>query len=692
MRKFILLALFIGTIICLSAQETIFELWSLPPEGCSLEKEGEVPSRNDDVSVEAEEWLPAPSAPIPPGFSSLEEVVALLGERIKYHQQQDSEFLSYRINWTEDRYFFRENGKWGLRDGEKVAITPRFDHVVTNEDWSGFVGYIKEKCNYYDLTGQAKFSTSYLHIEPTAWPVFIIRSAEGYGLLDEQGTEVLAPSYDLVRFVAEGKLPYAHVYINNKQSFLYHIKTGVKTFYATDRYQWSFLNERYALAGEGALIDLQENRLVFCEPGIRIYSLDKEGSVFKIARNDAPEEYWLIDVEGNLISQEKFAVLGPRFSNGLVVGAVPQPYEPGGLKIMNYGILNEAGEWIVEPLYQKPINNLVDGQFIRVYKSYYETSLVNFQGDTLLPFLWYQHFELTNNGKQLKCVYEEDKVKKAVLLHLKSGEITAMDDPGYWDKRPFGTCGTDTVYLAYSASGEMLLNANGRPILEKAAGRIFKGPKPETYYLLSTITQDGKKVRQRQWVNCQGEAHVFEIDGKPVDTFNDFTIIDEDFYFVRKDWESGHFVLPNGVAVYSGNDWSRSYGRFGEDYLMSAGSSKMGLVSGEGAVLVPPVFNTLYLDKSVGMLAYTLEENKRQYLKPEGSHFLAQAYEDVRTTQMGTFCVKKNGKWGLVSLDGEVLLAPEYSYLYVNDGIIKGAKSGSRITLFFDLLGQPLNK
>lgn len=690
MRKFILFAFFIGTITSLPAQKTIFDLWGLAPEGCLLGKEGEVPSRNGSESVEMDDWAPPPP-PIPPGFTSLEEIATLLGERILYQQEQDADFLSCRINWTEDRYFFRENGKWGLKVGEDVAITPRFDHVVANKDWSGFVGYTKEQCNYYDTTGQAKFSTSYLHIEPTAWPMFIIRSAKGYGLLDEQGTEVLLPSYDLIRIVADGKLPYAHVYIDNKQSFIYHIKTGLKTFYAADRYQWSFLNERYAQAGDGALIDLQENRLVFCEPGLRISPIDNEWTLFKIARNDAPEEYHLIDIAGNLISEEKFSALGPKLPNGMIVAAQPQPYEPGSQKKMNYGILDEDGAWVVAPRYQSPINDLLDGKYIRIYKSYYEISLVNFEGDTLLPFRAYRDFEFTNNGKQLKCVYEEDKVKKAILLNLKSGNTTTMEDPGYWGKKPFGTCGADTIYLAYSNAGEMLLTAKGKPILEKPAGRIFKGPKSETYYTLSTSNVDGKQVRKRQWINCEGEVHTFEVNGNPVSTFNDFFLIDEDFYFVREDWENGHFLLPNGDAIADANGWARNSGRFGEDYALTDGAYKYGLVGKDGVVLIPPVFETLYIDRSVGLVRYSFEENKTRYLKPDGSHLFDSAYEDISNTKMGSFRVKKNGKWGLVSLDGEVLLAPEYSYLYVNDGVIKGAKSGSRTTLFFDLLGQALS-
>jgi hypothetical protein len=691
MRKFILLTFFIGTISSLTAQQTIFDLWVLSPDGCSLDTPGEVPSRNGNSLEEAVDWAPPPP-PVPPGFASFEEVVTLLGERVVNFQAQDPEILSSRINWTEDRYFFRENGKWGLRDGEKVAITPRFDHVVTNKDWSGFVGYTKEKCNYYDLTGQSKFSTSYLHVEPTNWPMFIIRSAEGYGLLDEHGVEVLAPSYELIRIVKEGKLPYAHVYINSKQSFLYHIKTGVKTYYAADRYQWSFLNERYALAGNGALVDLQENRLVFCEPGIRISSVDEKAMYFKIARGDAPEEYHLIDAAGNLISKEKFSAIGPRLTNGMIVAAQPQPYEPGALETMNYGILNKNGEWEVAPKYPNAINNLVAGRFIKVYKSYYETSLVNLEGDTLLPFRWYKNFDLINEGKQLRGMYEEGKIKKAVVANLASGEVTIMEDPGYWGKKPFGTCGTDTIYLAYSNAGEMLLDANDEPVLEKPAGRIFKGPKPETYYTLSTITQDGKQVRKRQWINCQGEVHVFEIDGKPVDAFNDFTIIDEDFYFIQEDSEGGYFLLPNGESVYNDNAWTKSYGRLGNDYRMANSSSKIGLVNKDGTVFIPPVFEALYVDKSVGLLCYVLEENKVQYLKADGSQLFDQVYEDIRNTKLGSFRVKKNGKWGLLSQDGEVLLAPEYSYLYVNDGVVKGAKPGSSTTLFFDFLGQPLNK
>lgn len=690
MRKFILFAFFIGTITSLPAQETIFDLWGLAPEGCSLDKQGEVPSRNGNEAVEMDDWAPPPP-PIPPGFTSLEEIATLLGERILYQQEQDADFLSCRINWTEDRYFFRENGKWGLKVGEDVAITPRFDHVVANKDWSGFVGYTKEQCNYYDLTGKAKFPKSYLHIEPTRWPAFVVRSAQGYGMIDDQGTEVLAPSYMILRIMNEGKSPYAHVYIDNNESFLYHIKTGVKTFYSADGYQWSILNERYAQASDGALVDLQENRMVFCEPGLRISPVDRKAMLFSISRSDAPKEYRLIDVEGNLISQEKFSALGPLFANGMIAAAQPKPYEPGRSAKMIYGVLNETGEWVVAPKYENNISNLLAGQFIKIYKSYSEISLVNFQGDTLLPFRAYRNFELINDGEELKCIYEENKTKKAFLLNLKSGKATTMEDPSYWGKKPFGTCGNDTIYIAYSNAGEMLFDAADKPILEKPAMRIFKGPKPETYYTLSSSNENGKQVRKKQWINCQGEAHVFEIDGSSVSAFNDLIILGEGFYFLRKDKESGHFLLPNGEAVHDSNDWARSSGRFGEDYALTNGAYKYGLVTKDGTVLIPPVFEALYVERSVGMVRYVFEENKVQYLKADGSPLFGNEYEDIRNTKMGSFRVKKNGKWGLLSLDGEVLLATEYSYLYVNHGVIKGAKPGSRTTLFFDLLGQPLS-
>jgi len=50
-----------------------------------------------------------------------------------------------------------------------------------------------------------------------------------------------------------------------------------------------------------------------------------------------------------------------------------------------------------------------------------------------------------------------------------------------------------------------------------------------------------------------------------VSTCNDFFLIDEDFYFVREDWENGHFLLTNSDAIADANGWARNSGRFGED-------------------------------------------------------------------------------------------------------------------------------
>jgi hypothetical protein len=489
--------------------------------------------------------------------------------------------------------------------------------------------------------------------------------------------------------MSEDKRPYLYVYVSSEESFVYQLETGQSTFYQADAYNWRFLDDRYAMVNDAALIDMEENRLVFCATGLQFKSVDSASKSLLISRKEAPEEYYLISYEGKLLSQQPIADAGLRMTGGMRVVAMPTAYEPGQRPSFKYGLMNEKGEWVIDPRFSIMDKSLIADRFIIVRENYQSSSLINLKGDVLLPFKTYRYFELTKEGTALKAVYDgEGKSKSADLLHLETGKVTPMDDPGFWGRRPHGTCNGDTLFLADSRTGEVLIDAQDNVIISEA-GRIFTGPEPETYYTLKT-TDNGRK-RERQWLNCDGQPRTFTIGGKEIDTFSGFTLLDDDFYFVSPEQEGGYLLFPDGREVYTKENWAGPNGRLGEeDYLLRGNGYKNGMITKEGQVIIPPIFESMYMDQKLGLIAYELEEDHPQYLRPDGTRLFDNFYTHVKSTGIGSFRVKRGERWGLVNLAGEELMPTEFKYLYISNGVIVASRGSYRMQEYFDLLGRAL--
>lgn len=685
MRKFILLAFFIET-ISLPAQTTIFKIFDLDPAGCSLATE---------QTLSGEEWLidEVPdefiyeeevevSAPITD--PSAAEAISLLKTYVETQRSREKDFLEGQLAWRNDLVFFLKNGKWGLlKSGGKQVIKPRFDAIITKPEQKGFVGYVDGQCNYYYENGKPYFPKDYLHIQPLKQDAFIVFTGKGFGVLGEQGQELLPPVQLGISPLKEGT-PFLKVRYEDEKYFLFNVLNGQKTYFHTNLYYGlNFFADRYMIVEEQYLIDLQEGKSVFCGEKLKIKLLDAERGYLSISRESDPSVNYIINTEGQLISEMAFADVDAYLPTGHFIVGYVEDYDPAITQRILSGVINEAGEWTVPARYNLLEQKLYAGKYLQLTQSYQEFGLVSLTGEEPIPHRRYVYFGLEPDGEHLKVLWQEGQFKYGELLNINTGEITPLNDLGYWKRSAIGNCGRDTVYRALNTDGHMLINAKDEPLLSAPADFIQENAGGKTFTIKRKVLVEGKTVNVDEVVDCQGNP-LYKGTGQHQEK-----VLDEDFLYLRKANGEQVFQLPNGAEVAAAEKWSLHSWSFGEGhYVMFNDKGRKGVINDKAEVVIPPIFDNLSFHPDLGLISFEYEGDKH-YLDANGELLFGSEYERVEYARDGLFRIYKNGLWGIGRRDGTIILPAAYENAYLMRGFIVASDTQGEYTMY-DFAGKVL--
>ena len=393
---------------------------------------------------------------------------------------------------------------------------------------------------------------------------------------------------------------------------------------------------------------------------------------------------YIVNPAGQLISEMAFAKVDAYLPTGHFVVGYVEDYDPDITQRILSGVINEAGEWTVPARYNLLEQQLYAGKYLQLTQSYQEFGLVSLTGEEPIFHRRYVYFGLEPDGEHLKVLWQEGQDKYGELLNINSGEVTPLNELGYWKRSPIGNCGADTVYRALNTEGQMLINAKDEPLLNEPAGFILENAGGKTFTIKRKVLVEGKTVNVDEVVDCQGTSLYKGTTGQHQEI-----VLDEDFLYLRKANGEQLFQLPNGAEVPATENWSLHSSSFGKGhYVMFNDQGRKGVINDKAEVIIPPIFDNLSFHPDLGLISFEYEGQK-QYLDANGEVLFSGEYKRVEYARDGLFHIYKNGQWGIGRRDGTIILPAVYENAYLERGFIVASDTQGEYTAY-DFAGKVL--
>lgn len=642
-----------------------------------------------DAMIDASPGRPA-TLELPERFKTTNELFLQVGNWFQSLVEQQPTLGQAQIVMDEDYTFFRDKQLWGLRKGETIIVKAQFDHIETLATKDGFIAYQGATANVYDLNGKTRLSNNYHGIEPAKEGQFIVYTPQGAGLISAQGAILLKPEYERINLFSNQKVPYYYIQSDERTSFLFDFRKKEQIHYNASQSNWSFINERYALINNRDWIDLKTKKRVFCGKKLDIKVLSRENEFLSIALATQPNKRYIVHFDGNLVSTQAYYEIGSYYPEGYIVAALPKPYQQGDRQKMLFGIIDTLGQWVIPAKHDRFLGQMIDGKYFQIYNRERKISLLNIQGDTLFPFKSSPRFAVNEKGKP-EMYYEEEGETLGLSCNPRNGKLRALKTTIYPATRPYKNCGDEAYTIADTDGGEVLLDPEGQAVIKEVYTKIFTGDLDHTFIVKETIPKGGSwHGPYRKMYNCDGSLKSFQVDGKTVTNFYDLLVIEEDFYFLNIDLENGHFLLPEGDSKFSPHGWRQVIHRFEDSYVLNAAGNKIGVISKEGAIILPPTFEILYFNQKIGLLKAMLSDENIQWIRPNGELLYNGQYEKVEDDKAGNFRVKKGDLFGVSNLARKWIIPLAYTNLYYARGFYHGTdRTGAKYR--FDRTGVLIN-
>lgn len=648
--------------ISLGAQNlpaTIYELYGLKKGGCDYDKTEE---RMVEEVAEMEAYPPPP--PPPPG--------TMVGTPLEIKQAfSDFRTLASKVanpvtfkdkKLNNGNICFNENGKWGLKNKSgEVILSPQFDHIFPDTTAKGFSGYIGAFCNYYSPQGKKIVANDYYHIQPLDKTSFIVRSTNGYGLIIN-GEIKLEANNQMIQRAKSGTDIYYKVRTGAMNEFV--LKDDLKTripigFWDTP----TFVGENHVLFWNN-ILDIKNKRKLICEQGFEFKLLDKDAKIAAIKKS-RERFYYIIDFEGNIISQEIYSNL-QAFNKAGIAAAGIQNTGQGRRFSQKFGLINKKGKWIVPAEYA---NIYPRDEIWMVANKDRKLGLMNNKGKLIAPVEYDRITSLDDNEYLCTKQTKEGDVTTitAVIFNAKKKKFQKKQYP-YLSIRKFKSCNPEH-FVATVVGGEQIIDKKLKPITP-VHGRIFH--------------HDGKYIgadfnvpevgRTKVFYDCDGKRIPVVINGEKIDTFSEIKKINKDLSYLELTNGEAILVLADGSSVKTDNKLSYFYPSGWQEFLITGerGGDKYGLIDQKGQVIIPMKFKHLgSFIPETGMAVFSTYNKKSGLVTSKGEFFQEKLYDNIRYLGFGLYRIEQRKKMGVMDKNGNIVLPVKYGYLYLHNGMIK---------------------
>jgi len=174
-------------------------------------------------------------------------------------------------------------------------------------------------------------------------------------------------------------------------------------------------------------------------------------------------------------------------------------------------------------------------------------------------------------------------------------------------------------------------------------------------------------------INNSGESYIPQIEGQTSNDYRKLVKVEQAPFFFIEFVEGGKFIFNTetrkvyGVESLTGFLDGQFYRDIGLLRTVSTDRNKTGLIDPFGREIVP-----LNMDKIYGLFAYKgillclIQNGASKIFDKEGNEIFAE-YETAKHITNNMFALRKNGKMGVLTLQGEEVLPFEFRSI-VNDG------------------------
>lgn len=510
------------------------------------------------------------------------------------------------------------------------------------------------KWGYLDTFGRVHSSFKYDYIENYSNNRALMRKDGKWGMLDEEGNEVLEPAYDDFNFLPNADKKLFFIAQNTYLQGMIDANANIVVPVQYNRVR-AFHNDRVAVkndAGRWGFVDRQGHVVV--KPKYRVVYDFSEGLavVFDQSRWGA------LDRAGNLVVKNKYLKMG-NFVEGKAWVHLPR-----GKK----GYINKKGELLFAGKFSK-LTDFKEG-IARVFVRKKGWGLLDTTGNFILkPKRSFKKIEPFNEhglakvaiGKRYRLINQEGK-----LIGKRSFGVMKAFQEGYALVRKQTVGGfklgkPNFNWTFIDTTGELVTKQEFRQLQPFAGGR-------------AAFTNDKSK---RGYINTKGEVVIEPVYFK-VEAFKDNRAVVWDSYNRTGVIDTtGKVIIPvkynkvigtsNGLALVRKN--SRTYYFVREDLKRHT----------------PINFSEAYIFED--WAAAVKSANKWGVINQKGLRTLSPKYAKMTNFKDGVAKVTTRKLLGVVDLEGNVIIKPEYEYIaYVGNGLFrveKGDKMG-----YLDLNGQ----
>lgn len=186
------------------------------------------------------------------------------------------------------------------------------------------------------------------------------------------------------------------------------------------------------------------------------------------------------------------------------------------------------------------------------------------------------------------------------------------------------------------------------------------------------------------------QRKAFEWEGKRVDTFDHFRIVDDHLAYGRVDAKTTFFLFADESVALNDQGWDDVKPAHHRDlYIARDVRGVYGVINAEGTTIVPPIFDKLSAYSQETGLARYAYKGTEGYITAAGTLLFGTQYTDVQWLFADVFKVRQGDQWGVVTRDNKVIVPVGYDEISLLGGLLLARDGG--VEARFTLSGKKSN-
>ncbi len=658
MKIYFLFATLLFTMQVCTAQlykvKTIYELLNVKPSSCNIERK----SNEEMYSVEAP-------------YDRQEKITFSINDITEKEEAIKNHFLKNKnreIPFTvvesfynsENTKLFKKGKQYKLIDGKgKILLLDTFDYTLKHQhDNFGFNAYKKgTKSLYYKSDGTLIFNNlfDFVHDEINGYFKIVINGK--YGVSDAKGKLVLPANYTYVSSIIKTKNNFFFLVTDKDSTYFINYRTN-KRFTLPTYSNYPYVLDESTWCIGGKVFDIVKMKRLFCniKENIEVYELKRK--LLKIRKENGMTI--IFDLKGNLQTKQEIYFLENFENNKSLALILDEDYKPNVILKTKTGIFNNSTlQWDSNPKYS--IMKVIDSNYylFKTDNKNKNFGLVDKNYDVLIDENKYDYITKTCINDVFLCNNEKENYSE--LYNIKTKTLTKLKKK----YNSLGSAETSHFYIAtisnnYNTSYFFLNEKFEEVALPKFRSinydydlQLYKCELPavenDSYnnqkciYLNKNLTKqtfsiNGKKYEELRYIRfLSSKAKLLEVDDE-----NYFLNINDTFLKVKES-NIFHDTLQNYIVINYGGIY--------------------GIADLEGNTLLPTKFKYISYNYLSEYISAKVDDNFSYIIEKNGKILFNGKYELTTHLANNCYMVKKQGYYGVVNKNDEIILPFEYKFM-----------------------------